>query len=634
MRNQRGDGAFWIDGAYPLTSEGKLPTGQDVTFFIYALNNTNYNIAGMTNGFKVYSPEGADWNSTVGTTMPDHPWDSWFDLTFSINPFSCDGSGADTVGFGGSRLFSTGLPSGFDDTAYTITIGPIASSETGKMICLDSSWYPPTNRWKWTAGASGDFYPVWGGPYCWTIGAAVAAPITFRGNLYYNDPTPKPSGPDTTLKPMRNILVEMRDWDVNPVDSELLWWTRTDSSGYFEFNNIFNADSNGTGSQDVYFRVLASVPEGSVVKDTIFTLHEWRTAIWNDMPGGTYDTVMIVPTDSSGPFFVADAYLDAQLVWDSLRPSGQFELIDGIVALAKDSIQTGYNIGDDYIFINDSVDAAHEWPDTWDRSTILHEFGHRIAHNFDFCDDTTGSPASHDFWEIHNLEFAALEGFAHWWSTVVDGTPMRTKYWADFTDSSWANFENGEYGDAIVRGSFNARGPECEGAVAGIWWDIYDGADDDYSGLGDYGLTRLPHTPDNIGDTLSMGHERILAVLLDNEHLGHRPDNIDEFWAVWFGPRWHRHEQAMKDIWYEHGDSTKGGCCVGIRGNVNGDPGELVDIADLLYLTDYMFTEGQEPPCMSEAAVTGDPNDDVDISDLVWLVDYMFTGGPEPWPCP
>ena len=66
LRKIRGDGAFWIDGAYPLTAEGKLPTGQDVIFYIYALNNTNYNIAGISNGFKIYSPDGATWTGTVG----------------------------------------------------------------------------------------------------------------------------------------------------------------------------------------------------------------------------------------------------------------------------------------------------------------------------------------------------------------------------------------------------------------------------------------------------------------------------------------------------------------------------------------------------------------------------------------
>ena len=72
------------------------------------------------------------------------------------------------------------------------------------------------------------------------------------------------------------------------------------------------------------------------------------------------------------------------------------------------------------------------------------------------------------------------------------------------------------------------------------------------------------------------------------------------------------------------------GCCLK-RGNVNHDPQLSTDISDLVYLVDYMFTGGPEPPCMEEANVNA--LDDVDISDLVYLVDYMFTGGPEPPAC-
>jgi hypothetical protein len=73
-------------------------------------------------------------------------------------------------------------------------------------------------------------------------------------------------------------------------------------------------------------------------------------------------------------------------------------------------------------------------------------------------------------------------------------------------------------------------------------------------------------------------------------------------------------------------------CCIGIRGNVDGDPDDIVDISDLVYLVDYMFSDGPAPPCPNEADI--DPNEAVDISDLVYLVDYMFSGGPPPADCP
>ncbi|MDH4035067.1 MAG: hypothetical protein OEV80_14855, partial [candidate division Zixibacteria bacterium] len=65
------------------------------------------------------------------------------------------------------------------------------------------------------------------------------------------------------------------------------------------------------------------------------------------------------------------------------------------------------------------------------------------------------------------------------------------------------------------------------------------------------------------------------------------------------------------------------------------DPDDIIDISDLVYLVDYMFTGGPAPPCPNEADIDGSGGDPpIDISDLVYLVDYMFTGGPEPPACP
>jgi len=87
------------------------------------------------------------------------------------------------------------------------------------------------------------------------------------------------------------------------------------------------------------------------------------------------------------------------------------------------------------------------------------------------------------------------------------------------------------------------------------------------------------------------------------------------------------------DQWYEdHLKPPPTGCCVGIRGNVDNDGGDAIDISDLVYLVDYMFTGGPAPECFEEADMNGDAA--LDISDLVWLVDYMFTGGPPPVACP
>ncbi|MFQ5453236.1 MAG: hypothetical protein ACE5D6_03515, partial [Candidatus Zixiibacteriota bacterium] len=76
--------------------------------------------------------------------------------------------------------------------------------------------------------------------------------------------------------------------------------------------------------------------------------------------------------------------------------------------------------------------------------------------------------------------------------------------------------------------------------------------------------------------------------------------------------------------------STGESCCVGIRGNIDGDPYDEINIADLVFLVDFMFNYGNPPPCPEEADVNGD--NEQDIADLVYLVDYSFSNPPGPQP--
>ncbi len=76
------------------------------------------------------------------------------------------------------------------------------------------------------------------------------------------------------------------------------------------------------------------------------------------------------------------------------------------------------------------------------------------------------------------------------------------------------------------------------------------------------------------------------------------------------------------------------GCCKGIRGNVNGDPADEVNVADLTYLVDYLFRSGPPPTCQEEGNVNGNPAEDINVADLTYLVDYLFRSGPPPPPCP
>jgi len=74
------------------------------------------------------------------------------------------------------------------------------------------------------------------------------------------------------------------------------------------------------------------------------------------------------------------------------------------------------------------------------------------------------------------------------------------------------------------------------------------------------------------------------------------------------------------------------GCCNndGIRGDVDGSG--LINIADVIWLVDYIFFGGAPPPCFEEGDVNSDAA--INVADVIHLVDYIFFGGQPPADCP
>jgi len=77
-------------------------------------------------------------------------------------------------------------------------------------------------------------------------------------------------------------------------------------------------------------------------------------------------------------------------------------------------------------------------------------------------------------------------------------------------------------------------------------------------------------------------------------------------------------------------DGVGDACCCTIRGNIDGDGG--FNIADLIYLVEYLFFGGDPPPCPEEGNTDGIGG--LNVVDLIYLVKYLFQGGDPPPPCP
>lgn len=166
-------GSLSIDSVIGLTYEGLLPLDKGTVTFNIRLT-TDTICTGLTNGFRVYSPDGATWTKTVPDTVFEGLQD-YFDLIFNIGKLSSDGVGADTIGFGGAGMLGNGLPSGFNEEVYSLTIGPIPKESAGKTICIDSTFYPPLGIWKWAGQLDkstmelNNRIPSWDGPHCYQV---------------------------------------------------------------------------------------------------------------------------------------------------------------------------------------------------------------------------------------------------------------------------------------------------------------------------------------------------------------------------------------------------------------------------------------------------------------------------------
>jgi len=73
-------------------------------------------------------------------------------------------------------------------------------------------------------------------------------------------------------------------------------------------------------------------------------------------------------------------------------------------------------------------------------------------------------------------------------------------------------------------------------------------------------------------------------------------------------------------------------CCIGDRGNVDGSIDEPVNVGDVIYLVDFIFFGGPEPPCIEEGNVDG--IGEINVGDLIYLVNFIFHQGPPPPSCP
>jgi hypothetical protein len=214
----RAQNRFSLDHVTGLDG-GKLLTGTPITFHIRWTTPGAPNVArliGHTNGFRVYSDDGAVFTPITWLPYRDFSktppvvvelFAGWstaiWDYSCDFNPYGVDGIGADTIGFAGTKKYG-GIGPGFDEVVFEITT-QVDAQQAGMHLCLDSSFYPPTNEWLWSSdtGDPGDILPAWDGPHCYEIAGGQAVeerpgaglPTVFALSQNY----PNPFNPTTVV---------------------------------------------------------------------------------------------------------------------------------------------------------------------------------------------------------------------------------------------------------------------------------------------------------------------------------------------------------------------------------------------------------------------------------------------------
>jgi len=171
---QSQNGIVDIRGISGLYQADTLNTGQDIVFYIGLNNNTGGRVD-VSNGFAVWSYDGAVFDSVICDSIPPNTGGvNWLSPLFGAifgGAIQHDAthmpSGPDTVGFlmaSSKPITNTAerLPAGFSDTTWQVHVYISSPVTTNNLLhlCIDSSAFPPSNSWVWAHGAT-TYDPDW-----------------------------------------------------------------------------------------------------------------------------------------------------------------------------------------------------------------------------------------------------------------------------------------------------------------------------------------------------------------------------------------------------------------------------------------------------------------------------------------
>ena len=597
----------------------------------FRLTNTDgETVRCISNGFRVWTYSGGANTDNFSPIVFDTfslGWPDMFDLVFGISTFSIDGVGTDTVAFHGATNYGPGLPDGTDTLCWWIETTPAARGDT---LCVDSSFWPPGGDWLWCVPSVGIVYPVWDGPYCFTVDSSCAEgdrdgdgiPDSLDNCWTTYNPLQEDTDTDSVGDSCDNCPYVYNPDQQNSDGDD----TGDSCEVTVRYVDTAGSDENGDGSAGNPYATIQHAINKSGSDDTVLVAVGTYTGIGNrDIDFGGKDVRLL---SSSGPSVTTIDCDGAGRAFYFHQGESSAAMVSGFTIMNGNSGSGGaillFGYPDPVFptitncwFINNSANSGgaiycsyfDPFPDP---STVISDC--RFIGNSAWQGGAFGCFGGS--YVIENCLFANNSATYGGALSLGLSIPMlRNCTIVQNTADSGAGIGYCETGAQAIQCiiAFNNVGAsvrlcpppapggnlalECcniYGNEGGDWVDeIADQADTN----GNFSLDPL------FCDTASQDYS-ITCTSPCSPALNSCAQLIGAFGV------------ACQD-------------CL-VRGDV--DHNGSVNIADLSYLVTYLFLSGPAPPCPEEGDV--DANGAINVVDLTYLVDYLFFSGPAPAPCP
>lgn len=329
--------------------------------------------------------------------------------------------------------------------------------------------------------------------------------LSFSGYIkYYNDNL-------LHLVPIKNVAIQL--YEVNQLKNTLISTVYTNSEGFYSFDNIANPNMQSRSFQlaivfnnniinlvndksETYkfdLPIIQNVASGVFINDYIFNeTNQFRCL------GHIFNSVV-----------EAGNFLLEKLNWSRKKINTKWPYTDGKTSLYTYTYRVPIGT-----IVTETLNIAVG--KEWDRTTMLHEYGHSIMsalydYNYNNLPKGTYKDTAHYINTVSDVEFAMKEGWAEYCEALFDDNAFNLTQYAN---AKTPNIEYNEWWKG--KDLNNNKGEVVEGTVATILWDITD-------------------TPQSIDETPGIDDDEISFRLSElwNTMSKKKPKTIIDFWNHW-----------------------------------------------------------------------------------------------------